>query len=350
MAEPWVEVDSSTRQRILAATAEVLGRNGMTKLSLSEVAAAGRGVAADALSVVRLQEGTARRIRGVGAAVLRACGRRGDRRPSRVREARCGAAGDRRLPAVLSGATHDRHRTGAGHQAAVAGHSADARSGSSGWRTGPIPPWRCRRLCAWRFRTTWCAATMTTTSWISCGTPPGSSTTRLEFGEDLVGVLRPSSRCGRARFPRRAVEVRGRGHHRARRHPPSGTYTTPPAAWNCSSAMTSSSELIGDQKKSGSPAKISAHSSSGLVAKISSSSAISSPALTARLQRRVEARIGQPVGPADGAAQRRPVPTRLQADDPEPSPVAGRVVVHARIAHRLALADRDGIARSSGRC
>ncbi len=36
--EPWVESDSSTRQRILAATAEVLGRNGMTKLSLSEVA------------------------------------------------------------------------------------------------------------------------------------------------------------------------------------------------------------------------------------------------------------------------------------------------------------------------
>ena len=33
-----VEVDNSTRQRILAATAEVLGRNGMTKLSLSEVA------------------------------------------------------------------------------------------------------------------------------------------------------------------------------------------------------------------------------------------------------------------------------------------------------------------------
>ncbi len=30
--------DTSSRQRILAATAEVLGRNGMTKLSLSEVA------------------------------------------------------------------------------------------------------------------------------------------------------------------------------------------------------------------------------------------------------------------------------------------------------------------------
>jgi TetR/AcrR family transcriptional repressor of uid operon len=33
-----VETDTSTRERILAATAEVLGRNGMTKLSLSEVA------------------------------------------------------------------------------------------------------------------------------------------------------------------------------------------------------------------------------------------------------------------------------------------------------------------------
>ncbi|MDR3654738.1 MAG: TetR/AcrR family transcriptional regulator [Mycobacterium sp.] len=33
------ETDASTRQRILAATAEVLGRNGKTKLSLSDVAA-----------------------------------------------------------------------------------------------------------------------------------------------------------------------------------------------------------------------------------------------------------------------------------------------------------------------
>ena len=36
---PRVEADSSTRERILAATAEVLGSNGMTKLSLSKVAA-----------------------------------------------------------------------------------------------------------------------------------------------------------------------------------------------------------------------------------------------------------------------------------------------------------------------
>jgi TetR/AcrR family transcriptional regulator, repressor for uid operon len=38
MKDAAVEDDNSTRQRILAATAEVLGRNGMTKLSLSEVA------------------------------------------------------------------------------------------------------------------------------------------------------------------------------------------------------------------------------------------------------------------------------------------------------------------------
>lgn len=38
MEEAWSDVDNSTRQRILAATAEVLGRNGMTKLSLSQVA------------------------------------------------------------------------------------------------------------------------------------------------------------------------------------------------------------------------------------------------------------------------------------------------------------------------
>jgi AcrR family transcriptional regulator len=38
MEDAVAENDNSTRQRILAATAEVLGRNGMTKLSLSEVA------------------------------------------------------------------------------------------------------------------------------------------------------------------------------------------------------------------------------------------------------------------------------------------------------------------------
>jgi len=38
MTPTAVAADTSTRERLLAATAEVLGRNGMTKLSLSEVA------------------------------------------------------------------------------------------------------------------------------------------------------------------------------------------------------------------------------------------------------------------------------------------------------------------------
>jgi AcrR family transcriptional regulator len=41
-ATHMTDADTSTRQRILAATAEVLGRNGKTKLSLSEVAAQAR--------------------------------------------------------------------------------------------------------------------------------------------------------------------------------------------------------------------------------------------------------------------------------------------------------------------
>src|SRR5437588_392328 len=54
---------------------------------------------------------------------------------------------------------------------------------------------------------------------------------------------------------------------------------------------------------------------------------------------RFVAGIGQPVRPFDGPAQRRPMTIALQPDDPEPSPVARRVVVHAWVAHRLALAD-----------
>ncbi len=41
-ATEMTQPDTSTRQRILAATAEVLGRNGKTKLSLSEVAVQAR--------------------------------------------------------------------------------------------------------------------------------------------------------------------------------------------------------------------------------------------------------------------------------------------------------------------
>ncbi len=47
--------DTSTRHRILAATAEVLARSGQTKLSLSEVALQAGGVPPDAVPLVRLK-------------------------------------------------------------------------------------------------------------------------------------------------------------------------------------------------------------------------------------------------------------------------------------------------------
>ena len=86
------------------------------------------------------------------------------------RKARRRAASHRRVPAVLSRLAHDRHRTCAGHQAAVAGHSADAGTAGAPRDRGRMPRWRSRRPCAWRFRTIWCAATTTTSSWPSFAT------------------------------------------------------------------------------------------------------------------------------------------------------------------------------------
>ncbi len=54
--EALAVADRSSRERILAATAEVLGRNGMTKLSLLEVALRAADFAPDALPMVRLEE------------------------------------------------------------------------------------------------------------------------------------------------------------------------------------------------------------------------------------------------------------------------------------------------------
>src|SRR6476661_1878517 len=106
--EALAVADRSSRERILAATAEVLGRNGMTKLSLSEVALRA-GVSRPTLyRWFASKMGAARRLRGVGVAVLRARRCRGDRRPSGMRKAR--------------------HRTGPRHQATVAGDTADATS------------------------------------------------------------------------------------------------------------------------------------------------------------------------------------------------------------------------------
>jgi AcrR family transcriptional regulator len=126
--EALAVADRSSRERILAATAEVLGRNGMTKLSLSEVALRA-GVSRPTLyRWFASKMGAARRLRGVGAAVLRARRCRGDRRPSGMRKARRGVARDRRVPAVLPRIANDRHRTGPRHQATVAGDTADATS------------------------------------------------------------------------------------------------------------------------------------------------------------------------------------------------------------------------------
>src|SRR5262245_5423372 len=72
----------------------------------------------------------------------------------------------------------------------------------------PRPRWS-----AWRCRTTWCAAMTTQASSNSFGTPPASSTTRPEFGEDFVGVLAEPGRR-RPRRAGRAVEIGWRRHHR----------------------------------------------------------------------------------------------------------------------------------------
>ena len=90
--EPGVDADNSTRQRILAATAEVLGRNGMTKLSLSEVALQA-GVSRPTLyRWFASKRDLLDAFVGVGAAVLRTRRGRGDRGPAAARSSmrRCG--------------------------------------------------------------------------------------------------------------------------------------------------------------------------------------------------------------------------------------------------------------------
>src|SRR5208337_1693358 len=52
-----------------------------------------------------------------------------------------------------------------------------------------------------------------------------------------------------------------------------------------------------------------------------------------------ESWVVQPLGAADRATQRGPVPIAFEPDDPEPPAVAGGVVVHARVAHGFALPD-----------
>ena len=50
-----------------------------------------------------------------------------------------------------------------------------------------------------------------------------------------------------------------------------------------------------------------------------------------------EAVVGQPFGVSDDPGQRRPVALTLLTDQPECPTVAGGVVVHGRVAHRLSV-------------
>ena len=54
--------------------------------------------------------------------------------------------------------------------------------------------------------------------------------------------------------------------------------------------------------------------------------------------------VVQPFGMADHPGQRRPVALAFQADDPEPSTAARRVVVHGGVAHRSSLPGLQGCA------
>jgi AcrR family transcriptional regulator len=187
-------VDKSSRERILAATAEVLGRNGRTKLSLSEVAThagvsrptlyrwfASKKELLDAFSVWERQS-----------------------YERTVAEATADLSDDERLDAVL--------RVIVEYQQSYPGlRMVDIEPAHVIKRLAQILPLMRERLerlisgsdvprrprCALRFPTTWCSVTTQTTSWRNCGTPRESATRSrvLEFGEDFVGV-RAEQWCG----------------------------------------------------------------------------------------------------------------------------------------------------------
>ena len=120
------------------------------------------------------------------------------------------------------------------------------------------------------------------------------------------------------------------------------TSTIAPDAWNCSSPSRSSMVFTGVQNRSGSASNTSAHSSRVRVANRASSSAISSRAFFARARGVAKRGSLEPLRPPDRSGQGRPVALAFEADDPEVQAVAGGVVVHRRVGHRLADADLDG--------
>ena len=103
----------------------------------------------------------------------------------------------------------------------------------------------------------------------------------------------------------------------------SGTSIRAPEPWKAGSANRSSGELMGAQKKSGSVANTSVHSSSVRVAKIPSNMLMSSDALAARslgwANRSSSNHSGWPTARASGGQWRSPSRPTIQNRRPQPA-------------------------------
>src|SRR5207248_8988032 len=165
-------------------------------------------------------------------------------------------------------------------------------------------------------RIIWCAATTMRISYYSFGTPRVSSTTRLEFGEDLVGVL-TESRCGRTGLPWRAMEIRRRRHHwaaadsiRHEHHAARGVELL--VGHHVLDGVDRRPEELRFCRKDFRP----------FDERPRREDRVQLADESCRVDRagvcRFVAGIGQPVRPFDGPAQRRPRTIALQPDDPEP--------------------------------
>ncbi len=226
--------DNSTRQRILAATAEVLGRNGMSKLSLSQVATEAGGVSRPTLYRYFADK---RELLDVFVVWER------HYYEHAIAAATAGLPAHERLDAAL--------RVIVEYQLSYPGlRMVDIEPDQVIKRmarvlplmrerlqrlcTVPTPRYRPRPRYGWRSPSTWCAAMTAQTSWPSCATRRASNTTRRHpkarspTAEPLTSTdssaepaPRAPPRCAPPEFrragthpPRRAGEVGGRGDHR----------------------------------------------------------------------------------------------------------------------------------------
>jgi hypothetical protein len=209
--------DTSSRQRILAATAEVLGRNGMTKLSLSAVALQAR-VSRPTLPVLRRQ----------GCWLASWCGQQYERpwptRPPAILRRLDGAAGARRtnspIRTRMMTSSRPGHQDWLGHprcgparaetpqggaRPALACGSGDDGALSVGKRRRRPVPWNKLRYAA-RVSTTLSAGPR-----IACR----RLIRRCLASARISSVCSPSG-APRGESPWRAVKVRGRRHRHQR--------------------------------------------------------------------------------------------------------------------------------------